>query len=107
MIPKYEKLFDDEIKEFIRISETFAQEHVGDSVEELRQSYNEMVKHFRQVRPPNVYVEDKKVSFKERSLIYRQYSKNTNNKSDLIYFHGGGFVVGGLESHDDICAEIC
>ena len=107
MSPKYEKLFDEEIKEFIRISETFAQEHVGDSVEKLRQNYNEMVKHFRQVRPPNVQVEDKKVAFKERSLIYRQYSKGTDNKSDLIYFHGGGFVVGGLESHDDICAEIC
>ena len=107
MIPKYEKLFDDEVKEFIRISETFVQEHVGSSVGDIRRSYNEMVKHFRQVRPPNVQVEDKKVAFKERSLKYRQYSKGTDNKSDLIYFHGGGFVVGGLESHDDICAEIC
>ena len=107
MIPKYEKLFDDEIKEFIRISETFAQEYVGNSVEDIRQSYNEMVKHFRQVRPSSVQVEDKKVAFKERSLIYRQYSKGTDNRTDLIYFHGGGFVVGGLESHDDICAEIC
>ena len=86
MSPKYEKLFDEEIKEFIRISETFAQEHVGDSVEKLRQNYNEMVKHFRQVRPPNVHVEDRKVAFKERSLIYRKYSKGTDNKSDLIYF---------------------
>ena len=43
MIPKYEKLFDEEIKEFIRISETFAQEHVGDSVDKLRKNYNEMV----------------------------------------------------------------
>ena len=59
MIPKYEKLFDDEIREFIRISETFAQEHVRDTVEELRQNYNEMVKHFRQVRPSSVQVEDK------------------------------------------------
>ena len=107
MNPKYEKLFDAEIREFIRISETFAQEYVGDTVEELRQNYNEMVKHFRQVRPSSVQVEDKKVAFKERSLIYRHYSKSTDNKSDLIYFHGGGFVVGGLESHDDICAEIC
>ena len=48
MIPKYENLFDDEIKEFIRISETFAQENRVGSVEDMRQSYNEMVKHFRQ-----------------------------------------------------------
>ena len=107
MIPKYEKFFDDEVKEFIRISETFAQEYVGNSLEDIRQSYNEMVKHFRQARPSSVQVEDKKVAFKERSLLYRQYTKGTDNKSDLIYFHGGGFVVGGLESHDDICAEIC
>lgn len=24
----------------------------------------------------------------------------------VVYLHGGGFVVGGLDSHDDICAEI-
>jgi len=24
----------------------------------------------------------------------------------VVYLHGGGFVVGGLHSHDDICAEI-
>ena len=107
MNPKYEKLFDDEIKQFIRISASFSQENVGDSVEEMRKNYNEMVKHFRQARPSSVQVEDKKVAFKERSLIYRHYSMSTDSKSDLIYFHGGGFVVGGLESHDDICAEIC
>ena len=56
MSPKDEKLFDEEIKEFIRISETFAQERVGYSVEELLQNYNEMVKHFRQVKPPSVQV---------------------------------------------------
>ena len=107
MISKYEKLFDDEIKEFIRASEFFAAKSVSGSVTEMRQSYNEMVKHFKQARPQNVLAEDKKVEFKERSLSYRHYSKSSDNKSDLIYFHGGGFVLGGLESHDDICAEIC
>ena len=107
MISKYEKLFDDEIKEFIHISESFATKSASDSVEEMRKIYSEMVKHFKPARPLNVQAEDKKVEFKERSLIYRHYSKSYDSKSDLIYFHGGGFVLGGLESHDDICAEIC
>ena len=97
MIQKYEKLFDDEIKQFILISESFSQETVGDSVEEMRQSYNEMVKHFRQARPPSVKVENKKVAFKERSLIYRQYSKGTDSKSDLIYFMEEGLLSGDLK----------
>lgn len=25
----------------------------------------------------------------------------------MLYLHGGGFLLGGLESHDSICAEIC
>ena len=25
----------------------------------------------------------------------------------LVYLHGGGFVLGGLDSHDDVCAELC
>ena len=106
MIPKYEKLFDDEVKKFISISASFTGKSPSDSIEEMRKNYNEMVEHFRQARPSNVKTEDKKVEFKERTLIYRHYSKSANNNSDLIYFHGGGFVLGGLESHDDVCAAV-
>ncbi|MCV6592057.1 MAG: alpha/beta hydrolase, partial [Silicimonas sp.] len=27
--------------------------------------------------------------------------------ASVLFLHGGGFVVGGLDSHDDVCAEIC
>ena len=27
--------------------------------------------------------------------------------AQILYFHGGGFVVGGLHSHDSYCAEVC
>ena len=29
-----------------------------------------------------------------------------SSKVQIVYAHGGGFVVGGLDSHDDICAEL-
>ena len=25
----------------------------------------------------------------------------------MLYCHGGGFILGGLDSHDDVCAELC
>jgi acetyl esterase len=25
----------------------------------------------------------------------------------VVYFHGGGFVLGGLDTHDDVCRHVC
>jgi acetyl esterase len=36
----------------------------------------------------------------------RRYEAGTC-AATVIYYHGGGFVLGGLHSHDDVCAEIC
>lgn len=40
----------------------------------------------------------------------RSYRPTANHKDPLpvlVYFHGGGFVVGDLDSHDRLCREIC
>lgn len=42
----------------------------------------------------------------------RKYSNNLSEVPDIknpliIYFHGGGFVMGDLESHDLVCRHLC
>ncbi len=37
--------------------------------------------------------------------IYRRAAPDT--AAMVLYFHGGGFILGGLESHDDVCADLC
>jgi acetyl esterase len=39
-----------------------------------------------------------------RCRLYR--SSTTDNAPLLIYYHGGGWVIGDLESHDDICRKL-
>jgi len=39
-----------------------------------------------------------------RCRLYR--SGTTDNAPLLIYYHGGGWVIGDLESHDDICRKL-
>ena len=37
----------------------------------------------------------------------RVYQPDSASGACLLYFHGGGWVVGSLESHDETCRELC
>lgn len=99
----YERLIDEETWAFIRrTAESYPNDTVELSVEDQRRVYDAMCQDFRQPRPAGVETEDRRAD----GVPVRVYTAGNPTRS-VVYFHGGGFVVGGLDSHDDICAEIC
>ena len=102
MIEKYAHLQDPGIREFLIAGENFyPADAVNFTMAEQRAFYNKYCAHFRKPRPSSIGVAD----FKVDKIACRRYMPKSPN-AKLLYLHGGGFVVGGLESHDDICAEL-
>lgn len=101
--PDYSTLIDAEIWAFIRKSQSFfPDDAVQFSLTELRAVYDRMCAAFRAPHPPGVTATDRPFG----GVPCRIYESRPSRVT-VMYFHGGGFVVGGLESHDDVCAEIC
>jgi acetyl esterase len=50
------------------------------------------------------HVEDRKIPGYEHDISIRIYSPNDNSSLPaLVYFHGGGWVIGNIETHDPLC----
>src|SRR5258706_15838491 len=39
--------------------------------------------------------------------VYTPVSTNSAVLPGLVFFHGGGFVLGDLDTHDDLCRVLC
>ncbi len=99
----YERLIDEETWAFIRrTAESYPDDAVDLSIEDQRRLYDGMCADFRQPRPKGVKTEDLSAD----GVPVRLYFAGDPTRT-VVYIHGGGFVVGGLDSHDDVCAEIC
>ncbi len=102
-MPDYGVLLDDEIWAYIKRSEEFyPPDAVGLSIKDQRAVYDRMCAAFHQGCPANVQTWDAPFG----GVACRRYEVGPSGVT-VVYYHGGGFVVGGLDSHDDICAEIC
>ena len=79
------------------------------SVQQNRDWYDRFCKAFSVDMPEGIAVEDTSVraTGPAREIPVRRYlPSKTPVGPALLFFHGGGFVVVGLDSHDNVCAEI-
>ena len=99
----YDTLIDAETWAFIHKTRECYPDDAGElSIAEQRRIYDAMCEVFHADYPDGLEVEDRLLG----AVPVRIYSAGEPTRT-VMYFHGGGFVVGGLESHDDVCAEIC
>lgn len=101
----FASLIDAETWAFIRKTERLYPPGTAEkSVRQQRDIYDAMCRAFHCGHPEGVRAENRDAG----GVPVRHYVRTGANQRPLVlYLHGGGFVVGGLDSHDDICAEIC
>src|SRR5690554_545782 len=96
------------------LMDTLAQQGVA-SVSQVgpelaRQAYL-VRKSFSQPDPVEVgHVQDFAVPVKDADIRVRLYKPSTCIESPCgltVYFHGGGFVIGSIDTHDTLCRQLC
>ncbi len=105
----YDTLLDDETWAFIDKSAAFYPENAGSLDHHgKRDVYDALCRAFDTGRPAGVSVRDFSISGPGGPIPVREYlPASGKSAASIMYLHGGGFILGGLESHDSICAEIC
>lgn len=99
----YNTLLDAEIHAYLaRCDALYPPDAVDLDIAGQRRVYDDMCADFDIGRPDRVAVTDEP----HGGVPCRRYECGPSDAT-IVYYHGGGFVVGGLDSHDSICAEFC
>ncbi|MER9653254.1 alpha/beta hydrolase [Mesorhizobium sp. M0152] len=106
---KYETRLDPALWAYIdAVNAWYPPEVTGLPIDKQRAVYDRMCRAFHQGRPSGVKASDGLIAAAGRDIPVRRYQiAGQDAPATVLYHHGGGFILGGLDSHDDICAEIC
>jgi acetyl esterase len=99
---------DPEITAFLeKCASVYPDNAVSLDIEENRRCYARLCNLFQAAIPAGMSKTDGQISGRNGVIPIRTYiPADANPKVTVNYLHGGGFILGGLQSHDSICAEI-
>lgn len=98
--PDYQTRIDAATWAFIRATEAeYPPDAVALTIAEQRAIYDRMCRRFFAGYPTGITARDETIA----GVPCRVYP---GAQPTVVYYHGGGYVVGGLDSHDDVCAEL-
>lgn len=105
----YSRLIDAEMWAFIeRTNSFYPPDTIDFTIDQQRAVYDRMCQAFHAGYPDGVTAQTSAIATPTHDIPIRIYKSGAANEAALVvYYHGGGFILGGLESHDDVCAEIC
>ncbi|MBZ9893724.1 alpha/beta hydrolase [Mesorhizobium sp. BR1-1-6] len=104
----YSKLIDAETRAFIeRTNSYYPPDTIDYTIAEQREIYDRMCREFFAGYPEGVTAETTAIAAQACNIPIRIYRSAPQALATVLYCHGGGFILGGLDSHDDVCAELC
>jgi acetyl esterase len=104
----YNALIDAETWAFIeRTNSYYPPDTIDYTIAQQREIYDRMCREFFAGYPEGVAVETSAIAAPTHDIQIRVYRSAPQAAATVLYFHGGGFILGGLDSHDDVCAELC
>lgn len=77
-------------------------------IAEGRAAYDAMTAGVRKLNEPVARVDDQAIPGSAGDVPVRVYTPpGTGPFPVLLYIHGGGWVIGSRDSHDDLCRSLC
>lgn len=83
----------------------YAEARSTDTVEVMRARYHAYCRSFARPHPADLTAADAFVAAVP-VRIYRPVSQAKESRACILYMHGGGWVLGSVDTHDDLTAEI-
>ena len=99
---------DSEILRFLHKSERFYPVNAVElSIKDQRKCYSELCDAYQAPIPDSIFSTDHAIPGRNGPIPIRIYENHAHRSPvTVMYLHGGGFILGGLDSHHSICAEI-